>query len=68
MSPRKADLRSRKCPICGRPAQAKFSPFCSKACADIDLGHWLGGRYVIPVREEDEADSALPARDGKDDT
>ena len=25
-----------------------YRPFCSKACADIDLGRWLGGRYVVP--------------------
>ena len=28
-----------KCPICGKPASARhFRPFCSKHCADIDLG------------------------------
>jgi endogenous inhibitor of DNA gyrase (YacG/DUF329 family) len=27
---------------------AEFHPFCSKRCADIDLGRWLGGRYAIP--------------------
>ena len=24
-----------------------YAPFCSKRCADIDLGHWLNGDYVI---------------------
>lgn len=39
---------ARRCPICGREAVAEWRPFCSKRCADIDLGRWLGGRYVIP--------------------
>jgi len=36
------------CPICGKPATAEMRPFCSKRCADVDLGRWLGGRYAIP--------------------
>lgn len=43
------------CPICGRPSMERFRPFCSKRCADVDLGNWLEGRYAIPVAE-DEAD------------
>ena len=37
-----------KCPICGKPGAAGVSPFCSKRCADIDLGRWLKGGYAIP--------------------
>ena len=37
-----------RCPICGKPATEDYRPFCSKACADIDLSRWLGGRYVVP--------------------
>ena len=36
------------CPICDKPAEAGFKPFCSKRCADIDLGRWLKGGYAIP--------------------
>ncbi|GHC22200.1 hypothetical protein GCM10007291_21930 [Gemmobacter nanjingensis] len=45
------------CPICGKAAEEKYRPFCSKRCADIDLGRWLKGGYVIPAtaQEEDEA-------------
>lgn len=39
------------CPICGRPTEARWRPFCSKRCADIDLGRWLTGRYAIPTDE-----------------
>jgi hypothetical protein len=38
----------RPCPVCGRPAAERWRPFCSKRCADVDLGRWLGGRYAIP--------------------
>jgi endogenous inhibitor of DNA gyrase (YacG/DUF329 family) len=44
------------CPICGRPMETAFKPFCSKRCADIDLGRWLKGNYVIPGRETDEGE------------
>ena len=37
-----------KCPICGKPAAPDYRPFCSKQCADIDLGRWLGGRFAVP--------------------
>lgn len=53
MSPRKAEPASARCPICGRPKDAKFRPFCSKRCADLDLARWLDGRYAIPAEEQD---------------
>lgn len=52
----------RSCPICRKPTVADFRPFCSKRCADIDLGKWLGGSYAIPVVEEDG--SATPSDPG----
>lgn len=44
------------CPICQKETDAKYRPFCSRRCADIDLGRWLKGSYVIPgtALEEDE--------------
>jgi len=44
----KARTKTKTCPICGKRQAAAFRPFCSKACADIDLSRWLGGRYAIP--------------------
>ena len=44
---------SRPCPMCEKPSQRAFHPFCSKRCADLDLGRWLNGSYAIPVVEED---------------
>lgn len=45
-----------RCPICRKLAAEAYRPFCSKRCADIDLGKWLGGGYAVPGREEDEGD------------
>ncbi|MCX7804653.1 MAG: DNA gyrase inhibitor YacG [Planctomycetota bacterium] len=43
-----------RCPRCGKafecsgPASHKAFPFCSRRCQMVDLGNWLGERYVIP--------------------
>ncbi|MEO8529750.1 MAG: DNA gyrase inhibitor YacG [Deltaproteobacteria bacterium] len=44
------------CPICAKDSDPKYRPFCSKRCADVDLGKWLTGSYRIPVEpsEDDE--------------
>jgi endogenous inhibitor of DNA gyrase (YacG/DUF329 family) len=68
MSPRNTETPARRCPICGQPAQTRFKPFCSSACADIDLSRWLKGSYAIPAQEEDEAETQAAARDGEDRT
>ena len=47
---------NRKCPICGKPAEELFVPFCSKRCADVDLHRWFSGRYAIPATEDEEED------------
>jgi uncharacterized protein len=47
----------RPCPICKKPSQVKYHPFCSNRCAQIDLGKWLGGSYAVPVVEGDDGDS-----------
>ncbi len=51
------------CPICSRPTDPKYRPFCSHRCADVDLGRWLTGSYVIPVDETDEDELADPRPD-----
>jgi hypothetical protein len=43
-----------------------FRPFCSKRCADVDLGRWLGGGYRIPTFEEPDEDEIANARDDDD--
>lgn len=36
------------CPICQKPADPKYRPFCSRRCADVDLARWLNGSYAVP--------------------
>ncbi len=38
----------RRCPVCHRPTVDACRPFCSRRCAEIDLGRWLQGVYVLP--------------------
>jgi endogenous inhibitor of DNA gyrase (YacG/DUF329 family) len=45
------------CPICEKPVDASYQPFCSRRCADIDLQRWLSGRYAVPVEDEDDPDA-----------
>ena len=40
-----------KCPICSKPADEKYQPFCTKRCADIDLGRWLKEGYRVETEE-----------------
>jgi len=51
------------CPTCGKVAEEQYRPFCSKRCADVDLGRWLGERYAIPGEPAD-----LPAGSEPDET
>ena len=42
----------RRCPICKKASIDAWKPFCSKRCADVDLGRWLGETYRIPAHED----------------
>lgn len=46
------------CPICGEEGVDAFHPFCSKRCADVDLGRWMTGRYAIPAEAPEELEQA----------
>jgi endogenous inhibitor of DNA gyrase (YacG/DUF329 family) len=48
------------CPICGKPANEKYQPFCCKRCADVDLARWLNESYAIPHAE------MVPANDDEE--
>jgi hypothetical protein len=43
-----AERPAAKCAICGKPAEPRYRPFCSRRCADIDLHKWLSNGYAIP--------------------
>ncbi len=55
------------CPICSKPEAEGFKPFCSKRCADIDLGRWLKGGYAIPGAPADPANPSNPNEKDPDD-
>jgi len=48
------------CPICQRETDPKYRPFCSRRCADVDLGRWLTGAYVIAVAEAEDDEPPDP--------
>jgi hypothetical protein len=62
-----APRRAARCPICSRYATPDNRPFCSPRCADIDLGRWLTGSYVVAGKPE-ELDEDLPPEDRQADT
>lgn len=45
-----------KCPICQKPVDPVYKPFCSKRCADVDLGKWFTESYTIAAVDDDEAE------------
>ena len=52
------------CPTCGTKVEwteaAKFRPFCSERCKQIDLGAWAEEQYKIPGKApEDPLDPDL---------
>lgn len=48
------------CPICRKPTVADYRPFCSRRCADIDLGRWMTGAYAIEADDPPEDDPEAP--------
>ena len=51
------------CPICNRPTDPKYRPFCSRRCADVDLAKWLTGAYAVPAEDSDDPDTRPPDPD-----
>ncbi len=51
-------IKTHKCPICHKLcADDRYAPFCSKRCADIDLGRWFNGDYSVPSQSLDEMET-----------
>ena len=49
------------CPICKAETVKAHRPFCSRRCADIDLGRWFNGSYAVPSRDVEAANVAAEA-------
>ena len=47
--PSNAAARSRRCPLCGKPRDEAYKPFCSRGCRDRDLNRWFDEGYRVPV-------------------
>lgn len=47
---------SKTCPLCAKPTDPQYAPFCSRHCSDLDLHRWLSGRYAIPAAEQDASE------------
>lgn len=58
---------SSACPICSKPVDPAFRPFCSKRCSDVDLQRWLSGRYVVPATDDDDENPGSADIYGNDD-
>jgi endogenous inhibitor of DNA gyrase (YacG/DUF329 family) len=53
------------CPICQRPADAAYAPFCSKRCADVDLQRWFAGVYRVPGADQPD-EEPVPGSEPED--
>ena len=51
-------MASKKCPICNKVTRPKYRPFCSRRCADIDLGRWFKEDYRMPSEDQPETDES----------
>ncbi|WP_299822021.1 DNA gyrase inhibitor YacG [uncultured Jannaschia sp.] len=47
------------CPICAKPIDPAYRPFCSRRCADVDLGRWLNGSYAVPSTDPEDVEEAI---------
>ena len=55
------------CPLCGKPVDTEYKPFCSRGCKDRDLLQWLGEGYRLPGESADpHADSGVDSPDSRD--
>ena len=46
------------CPVWSKDSTPEYRPFCSRRCADIDLGRWLNESYRVPVEDHEQDDAS----------
>jgi hypothetical protein len=51
------------CPICKKPVEPRYRPFCSQRCQQRDLGQWLNENYRIAADSDPNAPGTLPQDD-----
>lgn len=52
-----------RCPICEKATDKAFRPFCSKRCADVDLGRWMSGAYAVASQDPEDFEELEQALD-----
>lgn len=50
------------CPICDKPSTKAYKPFCSRRCADVDLGRWMNETYRVPSAEDESSEDGPEPR------
>jgi len=53
------------CPICGKATVPRYRPFCSRRCADIDLGKWFAEGYRVASTDPDDIAEAAEAAENE---
>ena len=53
--------KGQNCPICAKPKDQAYAPFCSRGCRDRDLLKWLGDAYRVPGPPADEGAAEIGA-------
>ncbi len=56
-------MTERRCPICGKPQEVRYRPFCSRRCGDVDLQRWLAGAYTVPAVDDESQEGEPSDRD-----
>nr|WP_025319067.1 DNA gyrase inhibitor YacG [Granulibacter bethesdensis] len=56
-------MNASRCPICNKSGSDStfdhsYMPFCSRRCADVDLGRWLQEDYRIPGPPAEQPESS----------
>ena len=48
---------NKKCVLCNSKVSEKYTPFCSKRCADLDLGKWFNESYRVEGEDKTSSDN-----------
>jgi hypothetical protein len=59
-------VKAPRCPVCGKPPDEAYRPFCSRRCADVDLQRWLAGIHRVSGDEQADEDEAAEDRISSD--
>jgi hypothetical protein len=66
VSAKDANPNMARCSLCGTifdRCDAKWMPFCSYRCKEIDLGNWLSESYGLTLEDRNPAESSVESQD-----